>query len=311
MDIPDELARRLQEAFREGDLSSITLLQEQLEQIQSESDDLESEYQDFFGLSAPQLHTLLYGNLDDMNSVCVFSSSVSPELLETSPILSQAVYLMSRIMENQEVKATQTGNLPMSLVRDMYSRFYEDLTPIRMNLRSEMDCGSLHTLRILLTLSGLVKIRKKKYSLTKRGSQAIQAENRTALFKTLFVTYLKEFNWAYEDYYPDLYIIQTGAFFGFYLLNIRASEFVKPDVLSRAFVEAFPLALDTFEPTHHSSPEETMSRCFELRFILRCAERFGFIEKQYHPSTHPHSLFNREIEIRTTPLYHEFFTWKL
>ena len=53
-------------------------------------------------------------------------------------------------------------------------------------------------------------------------------------------TYLHKFNWASQDFYPSLDIIQQGVLFSCYLLYRKANAYIHADELAECFIQAFP-----------------------------------------------------------------------
>src|SRR5690606_40358831 len=103
------------------------------------------------------------------------------------------------------------------MVADIYTQgFISDQYVERRTLQQlkEADVPSVTLSRILLTISGLVKKRSNKLSLTKQGQKIIQ--NDDDLFQLIMKTYGAKFNWAYFDGYGENGVGQIG--FGFSLI---------------------------------------------------------------------------------------------
>src|SRR5690606_10614748 len=86
----------------------------------------------------------------------------------------------------------------------------------------EGDVTSITLSRILLTISGLVKKRSNKLSLTKQGLETIQ--NDGDLVQLIMKTYGLKFNWAYFDGYGENGIGQIRFGFSLILLSRYGHE---------------------------------------------------------------------------------------
>ena len=64
----------------------------------------------------------------------------------------------------------------------------------------------------------------------------------------LLRTFALKFNWAFQDGYPYLWIIQQGFLFSLFLLHKKARNFIEDISLSPYFVRAFPGIFKEFGP---------------------------------------------------------------
>ncbi|MEX0881965.1 MAG: hypothetical protein WDZ72_00695, partial [Cyclobacteriaceae bacterium] len=109
------------------------------------------------------------------------SSPISLHKLEAKdykkiPLLNQVKYLAKLIEDKGELKLTKLGFLPMNVVADIYDlgiikdKYFERRSPKQLR---EADVPAITLSRILLIISGLVKKRSNKLSLTKLGQNII------------------------------------------------------------------------------------------------------------------------------------------
>lgn len=255
----------------------------------------------FLGLSPDQMHRTIYSPFR-FNTDFVFFNDKNPSRLEEIPLLNQALYFLNRVKDAKQMKATQKGNLPRAFVRELHKKFFKNelfsFTP-----NNEQDCPQAERLKHLLMMSGFLKKRLNKYSLTKRGENVLKTPSE--LYLNLFYTLANKFNWGYLDRYPQFQIIQNALAFNLLLLLKKASNWVPNKELGRFFLEAFPMIQNEANQNWGDAEDQVMN-CFSLRFLERFALPMGLIEidkkgiyfdKNVHCRTSSFFKENIEIEI--------------
>lgn len=194
------------------------------------------------------------------------------------PILNQIKYLANMIKEAGEIKLTKLGFLPTDLVADIYAQgFIKDgyLERRKVKQLKEGDVTSITLSRILLTISGLVKKRSNKLSLTKQGQQIIQ--NDDDLVQLIMKTYGLKFNWAYFDGYGENGIGQIGFGFSLILLSRYGHEWQSDRFYAKKYFKAFPDLLNVPDSLYGDSIVECED-CYSYRFLENFSTYFGLVD---------------------------------
>jgi len=256
-------------------MESLEELQRHIDQIMNEQNN--RGLPDFEGYSPVEMQYILYD---------LFGKNSPIQLLELSesdynniPIFKQIKYLLQLIDKMGELKLTTKGFLPTKVVSDIYNqKFIKDemIESGISKLYKEMDSMSINLTRILSELSGAVKKRNKKLSLTKKGKTELS--NNHKLLKSIFTTFGTKFNWAYYDGYGNNQIGQLGFGFSLILLSKYGSEKKLASFYSRKYLSAFPLLIEQIEPSRFDSNERKASKCYSLRTFDRFLDYFGLIE---------------------------------
>lgn len=230
---------------------------------------------DFLGLSPSQMYKVLYSPLSLDNEIFKFELA-SEEELDQVPIFNQAIYLLRKIKSMGELKATQKGNLPKLLVIDLYEQFYSDDKYARKP-NKEDDLPQVTRLKHLLDISGLIKKRGNKFSLTKKALSIIQENKRLELFELIFLNFANKWNWAFGDGYPELYLIQQSVAFNLLLINKKCNGWTAGKDLSELFLKAFPTIVGEVSDSVYFTPETQVINSFELRFLNRFCIPLGIV----------------------------------
>lgn len=253
---------------------------------------------EFCGLSADQIHRLLYFPFD------------SPEIVEFSdnfpnPPDVAALSLVSFLVDacgDRGLKATTNGYLPSLFCRETAISFWgEEGCKERifdLKVRKELDFNELHIMRLVAQMTGLIRKYRGRFLRTKKCEKFLASPVDGKLYLKLFTAYTHKFNWGYSDGYSDLYIIQRSFLFSLFLLQKFGDEFRSPAFYEEKFLQAFPTVLDEVSDRVYRSKEEYVSLCYSLRTIQRFAQFFGLIEMD---SNFPMPI-ERNYKIKKLPL---------
>jgi hypothetical protein len=231
---------------------------------------------DFFGLSSTQMHKVLYSPLNLDNEIFKIDLESADEL-DQVPIFNQAVYFLRKIQEAGELKATQKGNLPKLFVIDLYEQFYSTDKYARKPNKEE-DLSQVTRLKHILDISGLIKKRSNKFSLTKKGTAILEENKKIELFELIFLNFSNNWNWGFMDGYADLNLIQQSVAFNFLLLHKKCDGWTLDKDLGEVFLKAFPSIIREVPDTSYFTPEEHVINCFGSRFLNRFCLPFGILE---------------------------------
>ena len=256
-------------------VSSLDELNSKLSEFLAEKNNAHVEH--FLGISPSQMHQVLYSPFSLSNHLFSFDC-VEESQLKDIPIIKQSYFFLSKLNEVGELKGTQLGNLPKNFVVEFYHLFLSNERYASVPNRED-DLFQLTRLKHLLDLSGLIKKRNKKFSLTKKGHEILVQDNSKQLFEEIILTWTNNFNWGFGDRYSNLSLIQRSAVFNFYMLNKLSSNWIEDKELGTRYLGAFPdLVHDVWDSI--SGPEREIVNCFSLRFLERFCVPLGLIEKK-------------------------------
>lgn len=194
------------------------------------------------------------------------------------PMLNQIKYLTDLIAKNGEIKLTNKGFLPTKLVSELYQQGFltdEYVEKGFSKLYKESNSMTINLTRILLELSGIVKKRTGKLSLTKSGEKTIS--DNFKLLMTIIEIFATKFNWAYYDGYGENQIGQLGYGFSLILLSKYGKEKRLDSFYAEKYFKAFPQLLDSIEPSY-GTLENYSARCYSIRVFQRFLDYFGLIK---------------------------------
>jgi hypothetical protein len=261
---------------------------------------------DFLGLSSNQIQRLIDSPFINTSDMYLLNGDFRVEDMAGIPIVSNVVRFLGDLASVEPLKSTATGNLP----RDFAGRLFIDLdqTPFKdiIKFRTETDSMTVHSLRLILSIGGWIKKEKGYFRLTRKGKKAVEGGFSAADYLDLFSAFVQEFNWGYQDRFPDFEIIQRAALFSIDLLHQKARGFVESHSLSPYFIRAFPLILAEVKSTWDSAFSQ-IDRCFAIRFLDRFCVYFGLVElRERSPDPLERTLF-----LKTSAFFDRLLTWKI
>lgn len=253
---------------------------------------------DFHGLSPEQMHRFLHFPFDTP-ALIAFPSRL--DITPQAPMMT-LFNLLAEAIGDGGLKATATSNLPRNFCREAALSFlgeegYEEY--IRYGgINSETDFSELHVTRLVSETAGLVRKYKGKF-ITSRECRKILAESgMPGIYPRLFRAFVGEYNWGYQDRYPDFQIIQQSFLFTLYLLQRYGNDWRPGAFYSDCFLRAFPMVLAEAGQPSFMTPEDIVGRCFSLRSLERFAEFLGLAEIERDPS----KRFTDDFRLRKLPL---------
>ena len=253
---------------------------------------------DFQGLSPEQMHRMLNFPFDTPQIVTfpqVLATQASAPTITLFSLLAEAI-------GQKGVKSTATGNLPRNLCREAAQMLwgqekYRDRTEFG-GINTETDFSELHTIRLTSTIAGLIRKYQSRFVLTKKCSRMLADHGMEGLYPLLLTAYVRKFNWAYRDGYPELGFIQQSFLFSLYLLFQHGADWQPNTFYEDCFLRAFPMVLENVESHPLSSTEETVRSCYTWRCLVNFAGFFGLA--QVEPASE--DILNREYRIKKRPL---------
>lgn len=271
----------------------------------------------FDGLNPEQMQALLYAPTDSPEVLRLADSlSTKPR----APLLAW-FHLIAAALGEDGVPATQKGNLPRGLCRDVlriaqgdpdYGPFRFELDPD--TLPSEEDAFLLHDTRVVAREAGLLRLHRKRWTLTRRAREALAAGDDAAIYLRLFEALTSRIDWRYNTRYHELDMLQNTWPFLVRLLQRYGDQPRPADYYVSALLEAFPVfedeAIAGIDPwmLQLDDPIETaldsMRHMMEFLTLERFARPLGLVtlERTARDSDQP---WRRSWIVQATPLASE------
>ena len=254
---------------------------------------------DFHGLSPEQMHRFLHFPFDTPNLI-VFPSSL--DSLLQAPILS-LFNLLAEGIGDDGLKATATGNLPRNFCRESAQSYYSYEEYRRIievgELRTEPEFRVMHTTRLVAELAGLIRKYKGKFILSRECRKLLAEQGQSGIYSRLFRTFVREYNWAYQDHLGEIPFMQQSFLFSLYLMSRYGGEWRSSTFYEDNFLRAFPNLLPHIQPVgSYYSPEKVVRTSYSSRCLNRFARYFGLVEIE-RPGN---DRYSAEFKVRKLPL---------
>lgn len=230
------------------------------------------------GLTPVETNELIYNAFGESSPVKI-KEKISDEILDKIPFLRITEELLKIIEREKFIKLTPLGALPKKVVVELYNhkQIPEFIIESGMyKLSKEADTISILTCRIVCELSGIVKKKLGKLTLTKKGENYLKNENRLELFKTIFKSFTSKFNWGYHDLFPQEPVAQYGSLFSIYLLLQFGNNELPSDFYSERYLRVFSKFISLFEESDFRSAFKQFNHCYQVRTFERFTDWFGF-----------------------------------
>jgi hypothetical protein len=267
-----------------------------------------SPIEDFEGLSPADMRYILYEPFS-IDSPLKFKKHIPDKILDQIPILIQTEYLLDRIDNLGEIKLTSTGTLSTQMVKEFYNQgFIKDygIEKGYTKLYGEASCLPVHLTRIIVELSGFVKKKRGKLSLTKTWKDKLISKNRQDILFQIFSTYSQKFNWSYLDGYPSQQTAQLGFAFSLLLISKYGNMERRDNFYSEKYLKAFPkLSLD-FNTGQLKEVNRDFHDCYSYRTFDRFLEYFKLTETRIEGNY----FTDRKEFIKKTALFSEIIDFE-
>lgn len=301
LESPDDFIELVKAEFSKRELTSLDEMNQQLSVMKENFNS--SPKSQFLGLSPVEMHNIVYEPFSLENAVFSFECRDNAKLKEV-PLLKHSLYLLNKLKDAGEIKATQLGNLPRALVREMYEEFFSHDRYARLP-NTEDDMIEIVRVRQLLCISGLMKKKSNKFTLTKKGENLLQESMWPELFRELTLCFMNQWNWAYGDSYSELPFIQSSAVFNLFLLHKKCQDWAYSGDVGQAYLHAFPNLVN--EASGYFGPEEEIIRCFSTRFLNRVCLPLGLVEMREENGD---GAYDYKQFYRVSRFFAEFFKFK-
>ena len=255
----------------------------------------------FERFSPYEMHGLIYTPFDEALSPLRLNKDFDPNQLDQIKFFSDLMLYIQMLNERQPLKLTQKGNLPRKFCVDLYDAGVkgEDLIALnRHPINKEADSPYIFIIKLLAKNLGLTKKRYNRLSLTQKGEKTLTDPNPVNLFYDLFVLYTQKYNWAYQDGYPESWIIQAGFGFSIFLVQMYGNKYRPTDFYSDKFINAFPKLTEDFEDTLYRTRKKVSQNAYSLRTFRRFLKRFGLIDMPGEQTLRKRPLIDHIVEWR-------------
>jgi hypothetical protein len=236
---------------------------------------------DFHGLSPEQMHRFLHFPFETPHLI-TFASCLDIE--PQAPILT-LFKLLTDAIGGQGLKATATGNLPRSFCRESARAYLGEEEYQRWSrfgeLRSEPEFRELNVTRLVTELAGLIRKYKGKFILSRECRKLLVEQGQSAIYPRLFRTFVREYNWGYQDRYQEIPFIQHSFLFSLYLLTRYGNDWQTNTFYEDCFLRAFPNLLSQVQPIgSYYSSEKVLRSSYSVRCLERFAQFMGLAETE-------------------------------
>lgn len=259
------------------------------------------------GLSPHQVERLLQQDWGQEGGPLVLNRGLSLEELAPSRDLRNTRTFLRLLVEEDGTKLTTSGNLNRAFVRRMMDEgdwvWFRGMAPEEIRqVWNEGDFFSLHRLRVLSDLAGLIRKLKGRFVATKKGKKLLDDEGAGELFALLFETQFKKMNLAYLDRHPAGPELQRSVAYSLFHLTEAARDWRTPEELVKPLL--LPYVLEAPPPLPGLRRPDIV---LEAR-LLDVLEGFGLLEMEEKPGREP---WITERRYRIAPLYERFmaFQW--
>jgi hypothetical protein len=235
---------------------------------------------DFENLSPTKFRYIMYDTYNE-NSPVHFQKHITNETLDKVSLFRVAEEFIRIIERDKYIKLTPLGALPKKVMVEIYDKrfIYDEFIESGITkLWKEQDCLAILSTKIVTEIAGITKKVNGKITLTKKGTNYLNQENRQEFFQLFISTFADKFNWGFNDYYPEKPIGQIGWTFTIYLLEKYGKEFQSESFYAEKYLKALPFFLNEFETDGYRTQKERYSNCYGARTFERFLEWFSLVE---------------------------------
>lgn len=312
----------LRDAVKDRDFTSLAEAQDFVESFTMRYD--HEPVPGFDGLNPEQMQALLYAPTDSPEVLRVAGSLPSKP---RAPLLAW-FHLIAGALGEDGARATPKGNLPRDLCRSVLRTARGDpetYGPFRIEqdpdgLRGEEDAFELHEARVVAREAGLLRLYRRRWTLTKRARAALAAGDDAAIYLRLFDARAHRIDWRYTTLYGGLDMLQHTWPFLVRLLQRYGDRPRPADFYVGALLEAFPAfeaeAIDRMDPwvLEFDDPVELALRRLRRQISFLTIERFARPLGRVTLTTQvqePDRAWFRAWIVRATPLAHEVVRYEV
>ncbi|MCD4817309.1 MAG: hypothetical protein K8S23_01310 [Candidatus Cloacimonetes bacterium] len=239
---------------------------------------LEVDFEDF---SPQNMHGLLYSTFDEKKSPLILTKEINEKIISKVEFINHLIKYLIKLKKEEPLKLTQKGNLPRKFCTEfLFENFSDDKsrTYLEKNpIRSEEESLHIRLINFLTAFAGFTKKNHGKKFLTKKCTKKLSLNSSYSIYRDIFLSYIKKFNWGYFDYYPESLIIQNGFGFSMFLVQKYGDKQREVKFYSDKFLRAFPTTINDFSNNTYSTKRKQFDKCYYIRTFERFLYRFGLI----------------------------------
>lgn len=220
---------------------------------------------DFCGLSPAQMHQIFYYQ----NENSLFNVKHSLEQNKDIPFLILIGEIINQIDADKGLKLTATGNLPVKVIKEIYSKKILTQYDIEVGiskLSKETDSNAIHVAKIIGQLSGIFRKANNRIFITKKGKQFSKNNNN---LEHILLTYGTKFNLAYLDGFEDEELGNRSYIYILYLLYLFGDKPKDINFYAEKYFKAF---------NYNNVENKFKESCFNSRLFHRFFLYFGLIK---------------------------------
>lgn len=253
---------------------------------------------EFAGLTPSQMSALFNDPWESLESP-IKPQMATPDLVSSSLLCQSMLIALEYFSSEKGEKLTPQGRWPQKLLLKIYELGDADERSFGQKPRLEEDWPIANVLHGLLAEARLLRKSRDRMLTTKAGKQLL-ARPATA-YEWIDVAFIRNFNWAYLDAYPEVQRVQHHWGFMVWLLLKYGNEERPVSFYSDAFLKAWPMFLDELpEDRFGRSREELFKHLFALRYIQRGFAWLSWVEYRYEGKG-----FDAEIWLKATPSFYQ------
>lgn len=251
------------------------------------------------------MHRLYQADWEDPHGPLRLREDLPLTALTGSSLFQDLRLFLATLAEEDGTPTTATGNLNRAFVGRMFERM-EIPDTLRKSIRdynkvlNELDLWSLHIVRVLAELSGLVRKRKKRWLVTRCGREMLAESAAGALYRRAFITLFRKLNISYLSAVRDVPDIQPGMAIILWRIDMLLESWtpikgLPPQIFTARLMQRLHDAM--------VSPYQRAEDILES-YVLWPLRRCGLLEIRGHPSGY--ADFEGQGEVRMTPLFRRF-----
>lgn len=234
---------------------------------------------DFCGLTATEMHRLLYNPLEE-RSPLAFRREIDDAVLDRVPFFRLTEEFLKIVQREGSVKLTATGALQRKVLHELYAMKFipeEYIESGIVKLSREQDSIVLFSMHFNTELAHLIKQTRGRVTLTKEGTRLLKREHRQQLFEAVFAAFALRFGWSSNDGYCEFPVGQYGWGHSVYLLTQFGDKEQPLQFYANKYLLAFPTLLDHFKSITYGTPLKNFTACYSIRVFSRFLEWFGLV----------------------------------
>ncbi len=197
-----------------------------------------------------------------------------------------------------------TGRMVCTAGRTIYDRFIRDNHFYPHTPSGEDDVKDIRKAKFFLRDCGYIKFRQGRYSITKKGSTLAESFYPVTFYLEILHYFVNKYNWLYSTRYNEtMRFIQISAPFCFYIIKMKADNFISGEELGGVYLRAFP---SLAEGSNKKYGNLMIVSGFSYIFIHEIAFYLGLLDARGGRKIIP-----GDFEYRSTDLFREVFQWKV